>query len=162
MELLYNLIDQTAKNWGAGPWQHEPDRIWWTEPSGLKCAINRNPSLGHLTGYVGVPFEHPLFESSYDDIQGVMQVHGGLTYSGGLWFHDLATDVDDPHWEDMAGLQWFGFDCGHFMDIVPGMGHFLEAHAPDWTADKTYKTVDYVYHETTLLAVQIRNWVWDD
>lgn len=163
MEVLYNLIDQTLKNWGTGPWQHEPDRIWWTEPSGLKCAINRNPSLGQWCGYVGVPLGHPLFETGYEDIQGEMQVHGGLTYSGGLWFHDIDEDDDEnPHENDMQSLQWFGFDCGHFMDTAPGMAHFFEALDPGAMVGKSYKTVHYAYHETTMLAVQIRNWVWDE
>ena len=62
--------------------------------------------LGFRCGYVGVPKEHPLYNVDYNTIYYKIDVHGGLTYSGGSADYPIASD----------GLWWFGFDCGHAWD----------------------------------------------
>lgn len=62
--------------------------------------------LGFRCGYVGVPVWHPLYRVEYYDIDKPIDVHGGLTYSGG--------SVDYPI--ESEALWWFGFDCGHAWD----------------------------------------------
>lgn len=94
---------------GGEPWSTEPDRLEWTDKAtGLRCVIRRqvHHGLGHLCGYVALAPGHPLHGQNGDGL-GV-DVHGGITWSGTL--------RDEP-----AGLWWFGFDCAHFGDLVPGM-----------------------------------------
>lgn len=136
-------IAKRKKTWDAGPWQDEPDRVEWRSRSGLPCLIVRN-HLGVLCGYVGVPPGHPLHGQHYADVP--LDAHGGLTYSdacrGGIC-HVPAPGEPDAAW-------WFGFDCGHAFDLVPGMPDGLRL-ARDWT----YRDVAYVTHEVNQLAEQI-------
>ena len=68
-------------DWGTGSWQEEPDKKQWRdEATGLPCLIVRNHS-GALCGYVGVPPEHRLYQSSYDADGVDVEVHGGLTFA---------------------------------------------------------------------------------
>jgi hypothetical protein len=61
----YRTTDKTE--WGAGPWQDEPDKRQWTDAvTGLPCLIVRGP-IGALCGYVGVSSDHPLHGREYDD-----------------------------------------------------------------------------------------------
>ena len=51
-----------------GPWKDEPDyQHWVDEKTGLDCLIVRQPSGGHLCGYVGIPKNHPLYGIGYGD-----------------------------------------------------------------------------------------------
>ena len=79
---------------------------------GLPCRILQHQTLLHLNGYVAVPRGHPFWGKHYDDIDDMVVVHGGLTFSqrGG----------QDPRWPN-RNLWWFGFDC---------------AHAGDWTISR--------------------------
>jgi hypothetical protein len=125
------------------PWETEPDSLDF-EADDLRCAMRRN-DLGVWCGYVGVGPEHPLFglptnhplklpRSWFEgrrglegtgpmdlfihamsgkrledacDISLAFQVHGGITYA--------------DHLSDSDKLWWFGFDCGHAGDYVPGL-----------------------------------------
>lgn len=129
------MADRTLRIWSPGPWDFESDELSFTA-DGYPALIRRNPSLGMLCGYVGVPKGHPWHGQHYDDLP--VRVHGGLTFSGIL--HD-----DDPE------RWWIGFDCGHMMDVVP---MFLNLHPPSEGA--TYKTVDYVTAEIQKLARQVK------
>jgi hypothetical protein len=78
--------------WGAGPWQNEPDKVQWIEHD-LDCLAVRNPRMGHWCGYVGVAEGHPLFGMHYYGMDengdsdyerspaSLVRVHGGLTFS---------------------------------------------------------------------------------
>lgn len=136
-------VAKRKKKWAAGPWQEEPDRVEWRSRSGLPCLIVRN-HLGALCGYVGVPPGHPLHGQNYGDVP--LDAHGGLTYSdkcrAGIC-HLPAPGEPDAVW-------WFGFDCGHAWDMVPGVPKLLR-FAKDWT----YRDVAYVTHEVNQLAEQI-------
>lgn len=61
----YHTADKST--WGEGPWQDEPDKVQWQdEETGYPCLIVRNPHMGFLCGYVGVPPGHPAHGLSYD------------------------------------------------------------------------------------------------
>jgi hypothetical protein len=135
------------------PWKTEPDSLDF-EADGLPCAMRRNSHLGIWCGYVGVGPEHPLFGlptnhplrlpaawfegHSIKDGYGpfdlfilalsgagsieeacpislAFEVHGGLNY---------ADDTIYDHPQD--GRWWFGFDCGHAGDYLPGRPDFKE------------------------------------
>lgn len=58
------------------------------EYKGYKCRILRiePETMGHLCGYIEIPFEHELYQEEYDDIEKHydwnLPAHGGLTFSG--------------------------------------------------------------------------------
>jgi hypothetical protein len=128
------------------PWETEPDSLAF-EADGLPCVMWRNHYRAWC-GYVGVGPEHPLFglpmnhplklppswfegrkfdqsvgaidlfahilsgANAIDDacpISLAFQVHGGVSY---------ADDRVPDHEPD--GRWWFGFDCGHAGDFLPG------------------------------------------
>lgn len=106
-------VTQAKKQWGPGPWQDEPDRIEFKH-AGFDCLLVRNVHMGNWCGYVAVPQDHAAAGWAYDDVP--VGVHGGLTYAGsceGIICH--STD------EEFDGVYWFGFDCAHYMDEIPGM-----------------------------------------
>lgn len=135
-------------SWGPGPWQDEPDHeVWIDEATNLDCMINRGP-MGGLCGYVGVPPEHPFHGLDYQEVP--VDVHGGLTYG------ELCQEEGDichvPEPGRSAHVFWFGFDCGHSMDVLPHMA----AQYPDYVFhEASYKTIDYVRREVTTLAFQL-------
>jgi hypothetical protein len=67
--------------------------------------------MGHRCGYVGVKPSHPLFGVTYQDLEdhidGYLEVHGGLTYSG---------ESDRYPTLQVEKVWWFGFDCAHLYD----------------------------------------------
>lgn len=52
-------------------------------------------------GYVRLPVDHKLYGKKYDEIDGIVNVHGGVTFVGAL--------------EDANGF-YVGFDCAHAGD----------------------------------------------
>lgn len=159
------------------PWLNEPDDLAF-EASGLQCKIRRN-GLKALCGYVGVPQGHPLYGKHYSDdvipppgllerpvdidkvgainvlIHGLrkpedegyslailIDVHGGLTFSGRM--------------EDDQSLWWFGFDCSHAGDLVPGMQ--LDSL---FNTEVVYRDINYVTAECESLAKQLAEWPKD-
>lgn len=148
-------------------WKPDPPVAAW-ESFGLHCEVREN-RIGYLCGYVSVPPSHPWYAFHYDDCirlidcptraakgrgdegyhscyehspDGLVEVHGGLTYSG---------REDDGSWT-------FGFDCAHSGD----------APSPEWEAKNLrtmgftmgrdgdhYWTADEVRAETELLAEQL-------
>lgn len=115
-------------SWPAGPWDSEPEQDEWIDTdTDYPCHAWRN-NFGAWCGYVGVSPDHPLFGASYDDV--AIEVHGGLTFAG---------------FKDDDGYYYFGFDCAHAHDFVPGMSSLLG----------TYRTLDYVKAEIASLAKQL-------
>ena len=82
-------------------WKAQVVKEWTDEATGLSCVITRHQRLGILCGYVAIGKDHKLYGCTGDDLC----VHGGVTFEGG----------------DDGGLWWFGFDCGHAFDGIPGM-----------------------------------------
>ena len=121
-------------------WDDEPDQKDWTsERHRLPCAIRRTPSMGTLCGYVGIPSGHPLFAKDYEDAD--VDVHGGLTYGA----DHVAKGPSD-------GMWWFGFDCAHGGDAMPGLG--LDGRAILFSGD-VYRNMAYVEAECEKLAGQL-------
>jgi hypothetical protein len=155
MQATEAAVDKS--DWGAGPWQHEPDRLEW-EHAGLPCLATRGP-CGHWCGYAAVLPGHPFHGKSYDDPNVV--VHGGLTYAdkcGGSVCHVPKPGEPDDVW-------WFGFDCAHSGDYAPMLGryrnrgqksydHAAAVAADDWNIEQ-YRTLDYVRAQASALAEQL-------
>lgn len=139
--------------WGEGPWQHEADRYEWRDvDTDLPCIVRRGTS-GALCGYVGVGVEHCAFGRSPDALETV-EVHGGLTYgepcqTGKEFGICHVGDEDDERW-------WFGFDCAHCMDVMPGTEARLRALGHEHQSfGETYRDVAYVMQEVHCLAEQL-------
>jgi hypothetical protein len=138
-----------------GPWNYEPNRVAWRDgATGLQCLILRGP-MGALNGYVRVPRGHPLHGKNYRGRRVYrLRVHGGITFTGCL------------RSRNMKRGHWFGFDCAHYDDIVPGMMDMYARIRDDMPPDlvemlaqsashQVYRTVDYVRQECTDLAEQL-------
>lgn len=150
----YRTMDKTT--WGYGPWMHEADKaVWVDETTGFDCMIHRN-NMGALCGYVGVPKGHPAFEADYDSLD--VGVHGGLTYGGLCQVSDDPSDgVCHIRQPDRPEVYWLGFDCGHFMDYMPGLAsreELMGLSSGIWK-NSHYRTVDYVIDEVQALALQL-------
>jgi hypothetical protein len=74
---------------GSGPWDAEPDRVFWRDPAtGFPCLALRN-RMGAWCGYVAVPPGHSAYGKDYDEVP--VEVHGGLTYA------DFCQEDDREH-----------------------------------------------------------------
>jgi hypothetical protein len=144
--------DRGTRITAPGPWQDEPSKVQWVDAAtGLPCLIVRGP-LGSLCGYVGVFPNHPLHQVDYND--GVdLEVHGGITFSDKC---QPTTDhskgvrhIPEPGTSD--DVWWFGFDCAHCFDIVPGMIEFSLRERDRGE----YRDVRYVASEVRKLAAQL-------
>jgi hypothetical protein len=129
------------------PWEHEPDQLMFMSDAGYICEIKRHKPWGHLCGYIFIPFGHPDFGKTYNDLKdeayGIEpRVHGGWTYS------DTKGD------EDGGKYTVFGFDCNHLDDYAPGMG----ASVPSYTFNtpSNYKTIEYVTDQLEQAAKQFK------
>lgn len=159
-----NEIDTVLKaKLPPGPWLDEPDKVqWYDEATGMACLIVRNHS-GALCGYAGVEPGHPWHGIDYGScVQGcdddwcehrpdsLTQVHGGLTYAAGCQVNGKVCHV--PAEGRSHDVWWFGFDCAHYLDVVPQ----YDLLAPGLNAGgATYKNMDYVRAEVTSLAQQL-------
>jgi hypothetical protein len=128
------------------PWETEPSHLDF-EAEGLPCAMRRC-IYGSWCGYVGVGPEHPLYGLPYNHpLKLPSSWFEGRTFDQGvgpfdIFMHALsgAKSIDDacpisiafhvhggcnwtddhvPH-QDPDGRWWFGFDCGHAGDYMPG------------------------------------------
>lgn len=138
------------EKFGPGPWIDEPDRVEWRH-EGLPCLIRRGP-LGALCGYVAVPPEHPWHGAHYDDVPA--SAHGGLTFADRC--HGEICHVPQPGEPD--DVWWFGFDCGHYQDLIPEFCKRIADgayYAPILTEGVSYRDVAYVRAETLELAEQV-------
>lgn len=156
----------------AGPWDDEEDKIQWVDAaSDLDCLMLRNHH-GAWCGYVGVPQAHSLYGVGYDDCRtcdgescytddtphvrpgSLVDVHGGLTFA------DLCTPgepIDGICHIAQNGREakpwWFGFDCGHHMDLVPTLADYDFTGLPRYAP--VYRTEGWVTDEVTNLAGQL-------
>jgi len=123
-------------SWPKGPWTTEPDEHQWIDPTtNLTCRIRRGGG-GALCGYVAIPPSHPLYEEA-DRAESELDAHGGITFTGPF---------------EPRGHWWVGFDCGHYMDLLPGM---LALGVGDTRRNKTYRTFEWVKREVERLALQV-------
>lgn len=150
IEEHFTECETAKKDWEEGPWQNEPHRVEF-EHAGLRCLVSRNSRMGNWCGYVGVPPKHPYFGKDYNDVDP--DVHGGLTYA-----NECAGNI--CHVSENENLYWFGFDCAHCYDLVPGMRATLRKAMFPETRDEAekndvYRDVEYVTAETKKLAEQL-------
>lgn len=137
-----------------GPWSAEPSKMQWVDrATGMPCLIVRN-HLGALCGYAGVSPGHPLHGKHHDAPD--IEVHGGLTYA----------DRCQPTTDEAQGIchvpepgtphdvWWFGFDCSHLGDVVPGMITLLSFGRSELERGE-YRDVGYVAGQVTELAAQL-------
>lgn len=164
-----------------GPWVGEADKLSWRdEETGFECIMLRETGEAYLSGYVGVPRDHPLWGWEHEAIPldlGII-VHGGLTYSRICeegpeptrrvamearrichvprvpYQFDPITHATD-HRPDDEDVWWFGFDCNHLYDVVPGAAgpdrRFMGAET-----GAVYRDDRYVVREILNLARQLR------
>lgn len=142
-----------------GPWDTEPDKAQWIdEATDLDCLIVRN-WMGNLCGYAGVLPGHPWHGVPFGKVEPSPDVHGWLTYSD--FCMEGAEDGPDvchvPAPGRPAKVWWLGFDCGHFMDVIP---RFIEQGYPEMSDvlgyTPKYRTFEYVQAEVTKLAAQVK------
>jgi hypothetical protein len=136
-------------DWGSGPWEFEPDEDDWVDTdTGLRCMAMRHPDLGHWCGYVGfIPGMH-LWRVGYNQIERRVDVHGGLTFSGRF---KMMKSWLRPYW-------WIGFDCAHYLDIVPGVRkHYLTEFHGEGCEVRNYRDLEYVRAECKILAKRLSN-----
>lgn len=118
------------------------EKRWTDGATGLSCLIKRNPSMGHLCGYVGVNKNHHLFGVGYDGFD--INVHGGLTFA--------------DYWEGEGDVWWLGFDCAHAGDFIPGLDpveSLLQHSSRIYPYHSHYWTIAEVEAECTKLAGQL-------
>ncbi|UQF11345.1 hypothetical protein [Vagococcus lutrae] len=97
---------------------------------GYQCLIKRVSGMGHLCGYVFIPFKHKRYATN--SLENDLKVHGGITYC------------------DWLEGQWaLGFDCAHFGDLVP---NFNYTH----TIFNTYRDMRFVQRELINLVKQLK------
>lgn len=99
------------ENWVDGPWQNEPDFKYFIYKDCI-CVVKRNYYSGALLGYVLVK-KNSKFDKHYDDLN--FNVHGGLTYSGDIYFKEELQDQN----LNLDDYNCIGFDCAHSGDIMP-------------------------------------------
>ena len=119
------------------PWEKEPNYEDFTH-AGYPCKIMRIPDLLHLCGYVGIPKDHPYYGKDDYDLEGLLDVHGGVSFA--------AAPIEDEKHKD---LWWIGFDCAHAGDLWPGRSNL-------GFPGSTYKDINYVREETKKLAEQLK------
>lgn len=150
-----NVVDKSRYIQGPYPWFLEPDKVQYQdETTGLPCLIVRGP-WGFLCGYVGVSKGHPSFGKKYHNVDSKfdIDVHGGLTYSDHCQpgpenksiCHKVESDEDDNVW-------WLGFDCGHALDISPGIPEDMRVLQDP---HREYRDLAYVEGEVKKLARQL-------
>lgn len=109
--------------------EYEPNREEF-EYQGYHCLIRRSMHAGQLCGYVAVPKGHKYYGKDTDsDELCRIEVHGGITWANHF-----------PELQD--GLWYIGFDCAHYMDLMP----FMSLRDPALWArtGATYKDFEYV------------------
>jgi len=132
-DMLVSIYDQYKLLEPYRPWETEPDNAEWVDEStGLHGHIMRNTITHTLCGYVGVTTGE-LVGVDYNRVEMDDNTpHGGLTYSG-----------------RESNVWWFGFDCAHGEDFLPGLyikmrmvNHSGKASWPPTTSYRTWEFVD--------------------
>lgn len=141
MNDLVTRTNDLAKN--VPEWELEPslEKFVYTATYSYPCMIQRNPSLLHLCGYVGVMKNHDLYGADCNDERlDTIDVHGGLTFAGHFPEHH-----PDQIW-------FFGFDCAHSFDFTPGL---IDHKFYPNRYDQEYRNIKYVREQVEHLAAQI-------
>jgi len=106
----------------------------------------------HRCGYLGLPKEHPLYETENRDITNRLQIHEGVTFEGYNDFHELIPN----------DLYFLGFSCGNIDDkddIVSGFRYGYELKPKSVGAltveGATVKRLPFVMKELRKLSKQV-------
>lgn len=152
------VIDKS--DWGSGPWQQEPDKLQWRTKTGLPGLIVRsNPRYGNLCGYAAVNPGHPLYGKGYDEVELDEPPHGDLTFAGACMEDGPVCHIPEPG--EPGDVWWFGFDCGHYLDLMPGLRAYERRSGfpadlrYQLESEQTYKDIGYVRREVEGLAAQL-------
>ena len=109
------------------------------EMAGYQWIVMHN-NMGYRCGYIRIPIDHPWAEIDRDNLDGVVKVHGGVTF----------TDDDT---EERA--FWIGFDCGHSNDAIdpelPSKGMPMMILG---ASSGTVRTQEYVERECARVCLQ--------
>jgi hypothetical protein len=158
MERIEYRDVRDKSKWPRGAWDSEPDKIQWPdEVTGMPCLIVRSPS-GALCGYVGVSPDNKFYHMGYDDVDGKIEVHGGLTFAD-----ECQPNADEArHICQRPGpgapdhVWWFGFDCAHAGDFCPAYERMSDLGIPTgWGGVVEYRDVEYVASQCAALATQL-------
>jgi len=162
---------------GDGPWNREADKVAWVdEETGLGCIMLRQTN-GTISGYVGVPTQHPLFGFKADAVPLEVSkiVHGGVTYGKACEVNRFARvasgkprkerytvchvtrtrvvqdyrTAQTTEDEFHEDLWWLGFDTDHLGDLVPGSSRLRRA-------GDVYRDQSYVYANCIALARKLK------
>lgn len=153
----FKPVDRTG--WPPGPWDDEPDRIEWIDrATGQPCLMKRN-GAGAWCGYTAVNPGHRLHGVDYMDVDGGVEAHGGLTYSG--LCHGEICHVPQPGEPD--DVWWFGFDANHHFDIAPrlldgpweALTRLTDTFVNPSGPEPAYRDENYVREQVTHLARQL-------
>ena len=133
-DMLVSIYDQYKLIEPYRPWEGEPDHAEWVDKStGLHGRIVRNKTTHTLNGYIGVT-SGELVGVDYNNLEmdKGYHPHDGLTYSH----------------REKSGVWWFGFDCAHSDDFLPGiyirMQMVNHGGKPSWPSSRHYRTWEYV------------------
>jgi hypothetical protein len=130
------------------PWEGPLTQVDF-EHAGLPCKLKRHPRTLTWCGYVGVePDEARRLIGQV--VPSDLDVHWGITWTGPL------------PWTGRSRLFWFGFDCAHGGDLIPGVinelrktGPLGESLAQDMEDEDVYRTVGYARAQCRKLAEQL-------
>lgn len=98
----------------------------------------------HHCGYVGFDKDHILYNVGYQDLEEIIEVHGGLTFSGKQ--------------EEFKDQWWLGFDCAHYGDrclmpeVPSAMKRLLHGNV---FRDSVFRDAEYVEKQCENLAYQL-------
>jgi thiol-disulfide isomerase/thioredoxin len=159
--IVKRIPDKDILGLPKGIWLDEPDFLLWTDKdTGYECIVQRVSVTFALCGYVGLPDNHPLFQTHYNDpifdhctaSHGVF-VHGGLTYS------DQSSELHQIFSKDIKSNWFYGFDCAHCFDKLPALmklSHNMPEHFSEFFSRGIYRDIDYVKNEVSNLASQLK------
>lgn len=97
-------------------------------------------SFNCYCGYVGVPITHLFYKAEPGRFD--LRVHGGATFTGTF------EEIGD-------GFYFFGFDCAHYQDFMPGMTKFTGIGLV--SQEETYKDFDFVLGQIWGLIEQLES-----
>lgn len=138
------MREQSASQWGDGPWMAEPDYMQWLSRAGVPVVAIRSHS-GAWCGYAATWSGHPWYGADYEAL--VVAAHGGLTFSGDvLHVRQIVGAPGISHRFD----YWLGFDCAHAYDLIPGL--MIAAFG----GSSVYRDVEFIRAECEALAGQVR------
>ena len=130
-------------------WDREPDHLEF-ESHGLRALVLRNPTFGHLNGYLAIPNTHVLW--GIDDVLAEISSHKGWSYASAC----------HPHTNEEDGYWWIGFDCAHGGDFLPNEPDYLKVlqlKPSPRPRRKVYRNLSYVRGVLEEAAFQVSTYM---